>query len=58
MTVGPTRYAAVKKMRLEISPLASSAMVESPNSSTPDFYKEVGLHDMISLTLLNFIFLC
>ncbi|KAL8498692.1 hypothetical protein ACS0TY_021868 [Phlomoides rotata] len=41
MTVATTRNAAVKKMRLEISPLASSAMVESPNSSRADFYKEI-----------------
>ncbi|KAL3619123.1 hypothetical protein CASFOL_036693 [Castilleja foliolosa] len=27
--------------RLSISPLASSALAESPNSSTPNFYKEV-----------------
>lgn len=56
MTVATTRNAAVKKMRLEFSPLASSAMVESPNSSRPDFYKEVGLYDMISFILLKFIF--
>lgn len=35
------KIAAVKKMRLSISPLASSATLGSPNSSTPDFYKEV-----------------
>ncbi|XP_047971882.1 uncharacterized protein LOC125214774 isoform X1 [Salvia hispanica] len=37
-----TSNAAVKKMRLSISPLASSAALDtSPNLSRPDFYKEV-----------------
>lgn len=38
-----TANAAAKKMRLSISPLASSALAESRNSSTANFYKEVGI---------------
>lgn len=41
MTAATTRNAAVRKMRLKISPLASFATLESPNSSRADFYKEV-----------------
>lgn len=41
MTASTTRIAAVKKMRLIISPLASSATLDSSNSSRADFYKEV-----------------
>ncbi|KAL0312347.1 UNVERIFIED_CONTAM: hypothetical protein Sradi_5634000 [Sesamum radiatum] len=41
MTVNTTRNAAVKKMRLGISPLASSALAEPCNSSRANFYKEV-----------------
>ncbi|KAH6820448.1 transglutaminase family protein [Perilla frutescens var. hirtella] len=36
-----TGNAAAKKMRLNISPLASSALAESRNSSRANFYKEV-----------------
>ncbi|KAL0324108.1 UNVERIFIED_CONTAM: hypothetical protein Scaly_2377900 [Sesamum calycinum] len=41
MTVNTTQNAAVKKMRLGISPLASSALAEPRNSSRANFYKEV-----------------
>lgn len=41
MTASTTRIAAVKKMRLNISPLASSATLEPSSPSRADFYKEV-----------------
>ncbi|KAH6831275.1 transglutaminase family protein [Perilla frutescens var. hirtella] len=41
MSAATTRNAAVKKMRLNISPMASCAKLESPNSSRADFYKKV-----------------
>ncbi|PIN07925.1 hypothetical protein CDL12_19504 [Handroanthus impetiginosus] len=41
MIAATTQSAAVKKMRLVISPRASSALAESHNSSRADFYKEV-----------------
>ncbi|KAI3453895.1 hypothetical protein Pfo_010558 [Paulownia fortunei] len=41
MTAATTRNAAVKRMRLGISPLASSALVESPNSASSNYYKEI-----------------